>query len=56
MNRDVKRNGDGTVSISEAYYKELLENDLLFTCLQNAGVDNWDGWDFAMEEFHSINE
>jgi len=26
---------------------------LLLQCLRNAGVDNWDGWDFAIEEYNN---
>jgi hypothetical protein len=32
---------------------DLLEDSDVLTCLRNAGVDNWEGWDFAMEEFHA---
>jgi hypothetical protein len=36
--------------IEEAY----TDSDLLY-CLRNAGVDNWDGWDFAIEEYESMH-
>ncbi len=36
---------------------ELLgaaENELMFlNCLRNAGVDNWEGYDYAIEMYHS---
>ncbi len=42
-----------TVTISKTEYNELLEDQKLLDCLRGAGVDNWEGWDFAMEDFHS---
>lgn len=31
-----------------------LERDSFkLQCLENAGVDNWDGYDWAMEEFYA---
>jgi len=34
---------------------ESYEDDMVFlTCLRNAGVDNWEGYDFAIEEYNSI--
>ena len=39
------------VNISMAEYTELCEESRLLNCLRNAGVANWDGWDFAIEEF-----
>jgi hypothetical protein len=37
-----------TVTISKAEYKELLKDQKFLICLQDAGVDNWDGYDFAI--------
>lgn len=38
-----------TVTISKKEYEELLEDQLLLQCLQGAGVDNWEGYDCAIE-------
>lgn len=38
-----------TVTISKKEYEELLEDQLLLQCLQGAGVDNWEGYDYALE-------
>jgi hypothetical protein len=36
---------------------ELLEkSDLKLQCLEQAGVDNWDGWDDAMEIYYEYLE
>ena len=37
------------ISISKLRYNELLEAEEKLHALENAGVDNWDGYDFAME-------
>lgn len=43
------------VTISATEYEGLRRDSLLLTCLNNAGVDNWDGYDYAMEEFKTIS-
>lgn len=42
-------NNDETVTISLEEYNKLLDDALLLGCLRAAGVDNWDGWDYAIE-------
>jgi hypothetical protein len=37
------------IEISEALYRELLERDEWLSALEVAGVDNWDGYEIAME-------
>lgn len=43
-----------TVTISKKEYDDLIEDSLWLSCLESAGVDNWSGYDFAMEEFQEI--
>lgn len=38
-----------TMEISIERYKELLENEKFLRALEGAGVDNWDGYDIAIE-------
>lgn len=45
-------NDDELVTISYEEYEELLADSKLLNCLLNAGVDNWDGYDFALEEYN----
>lgn len=45
-----------TVTISEEEYKELLDNQRFLLALQNAGVDNWEGYDYALDEYHQEEE
>ena len=45
-----------TVTISEEEYEHLLDNSNKLSCLEACGVDNWGGWDDAMEMYHSEDE
>ena len=38
------------VTITYKEYEELLHASKVLQALENAGVDNWEGYDFAMEE------
>lgn len=38
-----------TITISVADYKYLKDRDHLLACLEACGVDNWHGWDFAID-------
>jgi hypothetical protein len=40
------------VDITE--YRDLKEAALLLRCLEDAGVDNWDGYSYAYAEFDEI--
>lgn len=37
------------VSIPKTEYESLLKRDDWLACLEQAGVDNWSGWDYACE-------
>lgn len=37
------------ITILEDEYLQLLEDSRLLGALRAAGVDNWDGWDLALE-------
>ena len=41
--------GEETVTISKKEYEELLERSLELDALDQAGVDNWSGYEHAME-------
>lgn len=38
-----------TVTITKKEYERLLEDSDWLSCLEQAGVDNWDGWDYAID-------
>ena len=48
-------NNDGTVTISQDRYEELLEAENWTIALEAAGVDNWDGYEWAIEILHENN-
>lgn len=37
------------VTISKEQFDQLQEDSNFLECLQNAGVDNWEGYDYAVE-------
>lgn len=39
------------IEISESTYKNLLLNSAMLRALEDAGVDNWSGFDHATEIF-----
>lgn len=40
----------------EKKIKRLEDRSFKLSCLENAGVDNWDGYSYAMEEYHKEEE
>ncbi|MNT01254.1 hypothetical protein D3C72_1357140 [compost metagenome] len=42
---------EDTVTISKDEYEALQRDRELLNCLEACGVDNWSGWDDAMEMF-----
>ena len=45
---------DKKITISEEEYETLLNDSILLNCLQMMGVDNWDGYDDAIEQYQEI--
>lgn len=45
---------DDFVTVSRAEYDELKRGALLLGALQAAGVDNWHGFDHAVELFNKV--
>jgi len=39
------------ITVDRDHYEDLIKNNFLLQCLQDAGVDNWDGHYYAMQEF-----
>ena len=46
----------GYIQITIDEYNRLCKDSLFLNCLENAGVDNWDGYQFALEEYQEDNE
>lgn len=43
------------ITITKEEYKELLSQACFFNCLVAAGVDNWDGYEYAQEMYQEGN-
>ena len=44
------------VTITKEEYDNLLDSDSKLSALEGAGVDNWEGYDYAMEEYEAEKE
>ena len=44
------------LTLSQEEYEELLESDKMLSALERAGVDNWEGYDFAIELMNDDTE
>ena len=44
------------ITISLAEYNRLVEDQMWLRCLQNAGVDNWEGISYAYELKQELDE
>ena len=44
------------VTISKKEYTMLLDNNKFLLLLQTYGVDNWEGYDLASQEFNKRSE
>jgi len=44
------------VQITKKYYEELVEAQAKLDALEGAGVDNWEGYDDAMERLAESGE
>lgn len=40
---------DGTITIPKSEYDQLIKDSEFLEALRSAGVDNWEGYDFAFE-------
>lgn len=42
-----------TITISKEEYESLLEDRKWLQCFENAGIDNWQGYDYARELYRA---
>lgn len=47
---------NGNIEISRTDFDDLLKDQKMLLALENAGVDNWSGYDFARELFEEDND
>ena len=52
----VVNNFNGTVTINEDYFDELINDALFLSILESHGVDNWEGYSEAQAEYYSDDE
>lgn len=45
-----------TVTITKEEYEELKSDQDFLSALRSAGVDNWDGYDYALESLEDSEE
>lgn len=45
-----------TIEIPLSVYEELVDDQKLLDALRAAGVDNWQGWDDAIEIYNAEEE
>jgi hypothetical protein len=43
------------VAITKKEFKSLLEDSNMLCALENAGVDSWDGYDYAIELLEAMD-
>lgn len=48
---EIKKLKNGNYEITREYLEELLESDFKLNALINCGVDDWEFYDEAMEDF-----
>ena len=48
---EIKKLKNGNYEITKEYLEELLESDFRLNALSNGGVDNWEYYKEAMEDF-----
>ena len=49
---NIKKLENGNYEITREYLEELLESDFRLNALSNGGVDNWEYYEEAMEEYN----
>ena len=49
---EIKKLENGNYEITREYLEELLESDFKLNALINSGVNNWEFYDEAMEDFN----
>ena len=52
----VVNNLNGTVTINEDYFDEILNDALFLSILESHGVDIWEGYSEAQTEYYSDDE
>lgn len=49
---DNLKNDETSVPVPKSRYEDLLRSEAMLEALRASGVDNWDGYDFAIDDYH----
>lgn len=44
--------GEDLITITKKHYDDLIDDRNFLAALQSAGVNNWEGYDYAWEEIN----
>ena len=44
------------VTITKEEYEKLKDDSLFLQALQGAGVDNWDGYEYAQDSYNEMKD
>lgn len=47
---------EDNITISRIEYVNMRRDQLLLESLRDAGVDNWEGWDYAVDDYTILLE
>lgn len=48
--------GEEMITITKEEYDELIQNYNFMQCLERAGVDNWDGYELAINMYQETED
>ena len=47
---------DELITITQAHYDDLVRDSNILAALEGAGVDNWDGYGYALEAIRTYDD
>ena len=56
LNELNQKESEETITIKKSYYDELVENTKKLEALDACGVDNWEGYDIALEYLEDMEK
>lgn len=48
--------GEKMITITKDKYKDLMEDSWFLRCLVSAGVDNWEGYELAINMYQEMED
>lgn len=53
---ELNQNDQETITITKSEYDELIKDSKMLECLDVCGVDNWEGYDIALEYLEDVEK